>query len=229
MVTGAGRGIGRAIALRLAASGADVALAARTSTEINSAAEEVRRLGKHAIAVPTDVTNVDEIQCLAERTEDELGPIDILVNNAAAFAHGDVASIEPGDWNHVIDVGLRGVYQVTHAFLPGMLERGRGDIVMIASTSGKRGDAGSSAYNATKFGLMGFSHALLYEARKNNVRVTVISPSYVDTRPVAADTVPLEGKGAHLRMEDVADAVHFAVALPGRALVREIELWGTNP
>ncbi len=229
LVTGAGRGIGRAIATRFASEGVDLVLAARTASEIASVAEEVRALGVRALAVQTDVSSADEVERLASRAERELGPVDLLVNNAAVVAGGELVAMPPEKWNEVLDVGLRGVYLVTRALLPGMLERERGDIVMISSTSGKRGDPGSSAYNATKFGLMGFAHALLYEARRKNVRVTVVSPSLVDTRPEPRGSAPREGKGALLRMEDVAEAVLFAVTLPQRALVREIELWGTNP
>jgi 3-oxoacyl-[acyl-carrier protein] reductase len=229
VVTGAGRGIGRAISLRLASAGADVVLAARTESEIESAAVEVRALGRRALPLVTDVTVPDQVERLTERTGQEFGAADILVNNAALVGKGEVLDTPPEEWNQVLHAGLQSVYRVTRAFLPGMVKTNRGDIVMISSTSGKRADPGSSAYNATKHGLMGLSHALLYEVRPFNIRVTVVSPSAVDTRPLSSDRVSEGGKGVYLRMEDVADAVLFAVSLPHRALVREIELWGTNP
>jgi 3-oxoacyl-[acyl-carrier protein] reductase len=229
LITGASRGIGRAIAIRIAEAGADVAVVARTRPDLDATAAAAREHGRRALAVPADLRRAEDIDRLVAAVRDELGPIDILVNNAAVFPHGTVLGMAPEAWDDVLDVGLRAVHRVTRAFLPDMIKANRGDIVMISSTSGKRGDAEFSAYNATKFGLNGFSHALLYEVRKNNIRVTVVSPSLVDTRPVPAAELRDGGKGALLRMEDVADAVLFAVALPRRALVREIELWGTNP
>lgn len=229
VVTGSGRGIGRAIARRFASAGADVVLSARTKSEIESAAEEVRALGRRALPVVTDVTVPEEVQRLADETRREFGGVDILVNNAALVAMGAVVSTPAERWNQVLEAGLQSVYRVTRTFLPDMVERNRGDIVMISSTSGKRGDPGSSAYAATKHGLMGLSHALLYEVRSHNIRVTVVSPSAVDTRAVPEEQLRQGGKGVYMRMEDVADAVLFAVGLPPRALVREIELWGGNP
>jgi 3-oxoacyl-[acyl-carrier protein] reductase len=229
LITGASRGIGRAIALRFAEAGADVAVVARTRSDLDATAVAARDLGRRTLAVPADIRRAEDIDRLVAAVHDELGPIDILVNNAAVFPTGTVLEMAPEAWDDVLDVGLRAVHRVTRAFLPDMIKADRGDIVMISSTSGKRADAEFSAYNATKFGLNGFSHALLYEVRKHNIRVTVISPSHVDTRPLPAAKMREGGKGALLRMEDVADAVLFAVALPRRALVREIELWGTNP
>jgi 3-oxoacyl-[acyl-carrier protein] reductase len=229
VITGSGRGIGRAVARRFASAGADVVLAARTKSDIESAAQEVRELGQRAVAVITDVTVPEEVEGLAQVTREEFGGADILVNNAALVTKGNVMTTTAETWNRVLEAGLQSVYRVTRAFLPNMVEGKGGDIVMISSTSGKRGDPGSSAYSATKHGLMGLAHSLLYEVRRHNVRVTVISPSAVDTRPISEDRVPAGGKGVYMRMEDVADAVLFAVGLPRRALVREIELWGTNP
>jgi len=110
-----------------------------------------------------------------------------------------------------------------------MIKQNSGTIVMISSTSGKRADPGGSVYCTSKFGLMGFAQSLLYEVRKYNIRVIVVSPSMVDTRVVDHDKVPKEGTGTRLRAEDVAEAILHSVSLPSRALVREIELWATNP
>jgi 3-oxoacyl-[acyl-carrier protein] reductase len=228
LVTGGGRGIGRAIALRLAEAGADVAVAARTPSEIEDVAARIEAYGRRALAIRTDVTDPTQVEAMARRLE-AWGGVDILVNNAAWIRTGAFLESPREEWERVVEVGLLGVERVTRAVLPQMLEAPRGDIVMISSTSGKRGDPGHSAYNAAKFGLMGLAHALLYEVRTRNIRVTVVSPSRVDTREVPPEKIRREGKGALLRMEDVAEAVLFCVALPHRALVREIELWGTNP
>ncbi len=229
LVTGASRGIGRQIALTLAGSGADVVLAARTAVLLEEVAQEVRRLGRRALVVPADVSDAGDVDRLAQTSLREFGKVDIVVNNAAAFGGGPVQELPVSTWDEVMNVNLRGVFLVTRAFLPQMIQRRQGSIVMISSTSGKRADPSGAAYSASKFGLMGLAQSLLYDVRKYNIRVIVISPSAVDTRQLDPDRVPLSGKGSRLRAEDVAEAVLFAVRLPPRALVREIELWATNP
>lgn len=229
VITGGGRGIGREIALHFARAGVDVALAARHEDQVQSVAKEAQQHGVQALTFPTDIRDETQVQALANAVKKEWGAADILVNNAASFRRGKVVDLAVEDWDKVIDTNLRAVFLVTKAFLPGMIKQNSGAIVMISSTSGKRADAGGAAYSTSKFGLMGFAQSLLYEVRKHNVRVIVVSPSMVDTQVVDYDSVPAEGSGARLRAEDVAASVLHAVQLPGRALVREIELWGTNP
>jgi 3-oxoacyl-[acyl-carrier protein] reductase len=229
VVTGAGRGIGRQIALHLARAGADVVLAARTRPELDQVAAEIRQLGRRALVVPTDVSVDEEVENLAQAALKEFGKIDIVINNAAAFGRGPVQELPVEVWDRVLSVNLRGVFLVTRAFLPQMIQRQEGAIVMISSTSGKRADPGGAAYCTSKFGLMGFAQSLLYDVRRYNIRVIVVSPSAVDTRPVDPKSVPTSGKGSRLRAEDVAESVLHALRLPPRALVREIELWATNP
>ena len=129
-------------------------------------------------------------------------------------------------WNEVIETNLTGVFLTTKAFLPGMIERGRGDIFMISSMSGKKGDPGATAYAASKFGLQGFSQALAHEVRRNNIRVMVLNPSSVNT---GEDTGPTHGPGLHLHAADLADLIVSLARIPGRTLVRDIDIWGTNP
>lgn len=229
VITGAGRGIGRQIALRLAQAGADVVLAARTQAELDNVAEEVRRLGCRALVVPTDVSREEDVSRLATAAGEEFGAIDVVVNNAATFGGGPVQELPVAVWDRVLNVNLRGVFLVTRVFLPEMIRRQQGAVVMLSSTSGKRADPRGAAYSASKFGLMGFAQSLLYDVRQYNIRVIVITPSAVDTRPAAPGEVPRSGKGSRLRAEDVAESVLFALRLPPRALVREIELWATNP
>ena len=229
LVTGGGRGIGREIALHLARAGADVALVARTESQLRKVAEEVEALGRQALVLPADISQDEHVDALAQEVHGRWGAVDLLVNNAAVFARGRVWELPVTDWDRVLNTNLRGVFLVTRAFLPEMLKRKSGTIVMISSTSGKRADPGGAAYSTSKFGLMGFAQSLLYDVRKHNVRVIVVSPSWVDTSVVDPESVAKEGAGARLRAEDVAQAVVDAVSLPPRALVREIELWATNP
>lgn len=229
LITGGGRGIGREMALHFARAGMDVALTARTKSQLESVAQEVEQIGRQALSFPADISQEKEVKKLAEFVLEEWGHIDVLVNNAAIFTRGNVVDLSVSEWDKVLHTNLRGVFLVTKAFLPGMIRKEAGSVVMISSTSGKRADAGGSAYSASKFGLMGFAQSLLYEVRRHNIRVIVVSPSMVDTRVVDYDSVAKEGRGAHLRAEDVAAAILQAVSLPPRALVREIEVWATNP
>ncbi|NIR49974.1 SDR family NAD(P)-dependent oxidoreductase [candidate division KSB1 bacterium] len=229
LITGGGRGIGREIALHFARAGLSVVLTARTERQLNDVAKEIEQLGGEVLVIPADVSQESEVERLAETVSKEWGAIDVLVNNAAHFARGKVVDLAVGDWDNVINTNLRGVFLVSRAFLPGMIKQTSGTIVMISSTSGKRADPGGAAYSTSKFGLMGFAQSLLYEVRKHNIRVIVVSPSWVDTRVTDYDSVPREGSGVRLCAGDVAQAILHSVSLPPRALVREIELWATNP
>jgi 3-oxoacyl-[acyl-carrier protein] reductase len=230
LVTGAAGGIGRPIALALARAGCDLALASRNLDKLREVAAEVEALNRRAHAIPLDLCDRSSIEFCGRRAIEKLGHIDILVNNAAAFAHSSVASTDPDVFENVIRVNLTGVMLMSREIVPHMTERGRGTIVMISSTAGLRSDINSSAYAASKHGMQALGESLLREVRKRGVRVVMICPSLVDTQPTEnPDTLRQDGRGVHLRSEDVADAVVFSCALPGRALIRQIELWGTNP
>ncbi len=229
LVTGAGRGIGRLIALRFAEAGADVAVTARTEKEIEAVAREIGDRDRKSFAFAGDISNQDDVSRVANGAIEALGGIDILVNNAAAIARGGVLDVTVEEWDRVMATNLRGVFLMTRSILPAMMEKGEGTIVMVSSTAGKRGDPGWSAYSASKFGLMGLAHSLLYEVRRKGVRVIVVSPSAVDTRPMEPGSAPEGGRGAPLRAEDVAESVLAAATLPPRAMIREVEIWATNP
>lgn len=224
IVTGGGRGIGRAIALTLAREGADVAVCARTPADVEKVADEMRQMGRDSLGIRTDISKEEDVENLRDRVVEAFGHVDILVNNAAAFAGAHVVDMRIEDWDRVLNTNLRGPFLVTRAFLPSMIEQEQGSIINISSTSGKRGDPGSSAYCASKFGLMGFSHSLLYEVRTQNIRVIVVSPSRVDTSLAE----PSDDGGA-VRSQDVAETVLLAVTLPKRVMIREVEIWETNP
>ena len=163
---------------------------------------------------------------MASTVKEQLGNPDILVNNAGIMTHGDVIDMPLDTWNAIIDTNLRGPFLTSQAFLPGMIQKNRGDIIMISSMSGKKGDPGHSAYNASKFGLQGFSQALMYEVRQDNIRVMVLNPSRVDK---SQDTGPKCGKGLTLHAHDIASTVLHIVLLPGRTMIRDMDIYGTNP
>lgn len=223
LVTGASRGIGKAIALALQHAGAQVIITGRDKKTIEATAQEI---GESCHPFECDHRNPSSIQSMADRVINCYGALDILINNAGIMLHGNVERFSLDDWNDVIGTNLTGVFLTTKAFLPGMIQKNSGDIVMIGSTSAKKGDAGASAYAASKFGLMGFSQSLLYEVRRHNIRVTVINPSLVDK---SQDNGPKSGEGLTLHANDIAATVVHVMNLPGRTLIKEIEIWGTNP
>jgi len=223
VVTGASRGIGRHIAQALHEAGAHVAITGRDGKTVEASA---RAIGARCQPFVCDQRVPAAIDAMAKAVIQRLGHPDILVNNAGIFAGGFVTDMTLEDWNDVISTNLTGVFLTTRAFLPGMIKKNRGDIFMISSMSGKKGDAGTSAYSASKFGLQGFSQALLYEVRKSNIRVMVLNPSSVDT---GEDSGPPHGAGLHLHAADIASTIVHLAAMPGRTLFRDMDIWGTNP
>jgi 3-oxoacyl-[acyl-carrier protein] reductase len=222
VVTGASRGIGQHIARALHDAGATVAITGRHEDTIGASAAEI---GDRCHPFVCDQRHPEAVQAMAQAVVEQLGWPDILVNNAAAFRGGPVAQLSLEAWNEVIETNLTGVFVTTQAFLSGMIRRDRGDIYMIGSMSGVKGDPGSSPYAASKFGLRGFSQALLYEVRQYNVRVTILNLSAVDKGTPGAP----HGKGLHLHAADVAATIVHLAGLPGRTMLREVEVWGTNP
>jgi NAD(P)-dependent dehydrogenase (short-subunit alcohol dehydrogenase family) len=223
VVTGASRGIGRHIARALHACGASVAVTGREDESIAAAADAI---GDRCYPYVCDQRDPGAIRTMAEAVLDDFGGIDILVNNAGVYQGAPVVDLPLDLWNDVISTNLTGVFLTTQAFLPAMIEQERGDIFMISSMSGKKGDPGAAAYAASKFGLQGFSQALLYEVRRFNIRVMVLNPSSVDTGP---DAGPEHGEGLHLHAADIGATIAHLAALPGRTLFRDMDIWGTNP
>ena len=223
MVTGGSRGIGTYIASALHASGATVGITGRHEGTLAAAAKAI---GERCRSFVCDQRHADAVGELAAAVHAELGTVDILVNNAAALKSDPVGSMSLETWNEVIETNLTGVFLTTRAFLPGMLEKNRGDIFMISSMSGKKGDPGAAAYAASKFGVQGFSQALMHDVRRNNIRVMVLNPSSVNSAP---DKGPKDGPGLHLHAADIASTVVHLAGLPGRTLIRDMDIWGTNP
>jgi NADP-dependent 3-hydroxy acid dehydrogenase YdfG len=223
IVTGAGRGIGRAIAEALARQGAAVTLAARTRGEIAAVAEAIRNAGGRALAVPTDVTQDTRVDALVDTTLGELGRVDILVTAAGVAAFGPVAGTKAADWDPMLAVNLRAVMTCCRAVLPAMIRQRSGTIVNVGSVAAARPIPGSAAYAATKAGVAAWSRVLAEELRTDGVRVGVISPGAVDT-PLW-DAIPGgPDRGRMLTAETVARAVVLMVTLPAGATLEELTL-----
>ena len=181
VVTGAGRGIGRAIALALAREGARVALAARSNGELAAVAHELGQAGATTVAVPTDVRQEASLEALVGRILGEWQQVDVLVNAAGVAAFAPVTDSKLDDWDQMLAVNLRGAVLACRAVLPAMIARKQGTIISVGSVVTSRALPGSAAYTASKYGLLGFSRVLAEEMRPHGVRVGVISAGATDT------------------------------------------------
>ena len=223
IVTGGGRGIGRAVAQALAEAGATVVLAARTRRELADVAAGVRARGGRALAVPTDVTSAEAVDALVEQTVAELGRVDLLVTAAGVASFGPLAGTKPADWEPMLAVNLRGAMLCCRAVLPAMLRQRRGTIINVASIAARRPIAGAAVYSATKAGIIAFSQVLAEEMRTEGVRVGVVVPGAVDT-PLW-DSIPGGPDRARmLKPDDVARAVVLMAALPPHASLEDLTL-----
>ena len=229
LVTGAGKGIGKAIAIALAQEGAHVGLIARTKKDLLAVAEEIKVLGVKVFIATADMADRFAVEAAIDTIQNELGSIDILINNAGTAAFGKFLELEPEVWENMIKVNLFGVYYATRAVLPQMIERKTGDIINISSTAGKTGNALTSAYSASKFGVFGLSESLMQEVRKHNIRVTALAPSTVVTELANSANLITGDPERVMHPEDFAEFVIAQLKLNRRVFVKEAGIWSTNP
>jgi len=182
IVTGGGRGIGKAIAVELAKNGADIVIASRDKKEMNSAAKEITALGRKALTVKTDVTKLTNIKNMVKKTVKELGKIDILVNNAGILFHGPFEEIKHEQIDATVNVNLVGLMHVTREVISELKKQKEGLIINISSVAGKEGYVDLAVYSATKFGVIGFTESLAGELEDENIRVYAICPTATQTK-----------------------------------------------
>jgi 2-hydroxycyclohexanecarboxyl-CoA dehydrogenase len=223
LVTGAGRGIGRSIALRFAEEGARIALVARTLAELEDTARRIEAGGGRGLAISADITKRGAAEECVARAERELGPIDVLVNNAGVFIWRPFLQMSVEDWDRVIATNLTGAADFCRAVLPGMVERRRGRIVNVSSIHGMRGDANVAAQAAAKFGLIGLTQSLAREFRAHNIAINAVCPGSVENKKDEGEALHTEPLAEKLWPRDVARAVLFlasddAAAITGTAL-----------
>ncbi|WP_141520504.1 3-ketoacyl-ACP reductase [Bacillus pseudomycoides] len=229
LITGAGRGIGRAVAIALAKEGVNVGFLARSEENLKAVAKEVEAEGVKAVIVTADVSLYEEVTTAIETLKKGLGSIDILINNAGISKFGKFLELDVADWEKIIQVNLMGVYYATRAALPSMIEQQSGDIINISSTAGQKGAPVTSAYSASKFGVLGLTESLAMEVRKHNIRVTALTPSTVAT-DMAVELGLTDGNPEKvMQAEDIAEFVVAQLKLNKRTFVKSAGLWSTNP
>lgn len=229
LITGAGRGIGRAIAIALAKEGVNVGLLGLNMSNLEKLTSELESYGVTISAATADVANLEAVEHAVEHIQSDLGSIDILINNAGVAKFGGFLDLTPEEWENIIRVNLMGVYHVTRAVLPQMIERKSGDIVNIASTAGQKGAPVTSAYSASKFAVMGLTESLMLEVRKHNIRVTALTPSTVVT-DLAVESNLITGNPENvMHPEDLAEMLVAGLKLHPRVFVKSAGLWSTNP
>ncbi len=209
LVTGAGRGIGKAIAVALAAAGCRIVLTARTATDLDAVQSEIQESGGQALSVPADLTRDVDIDRLAGASQRAYGAIDVLINNAGWGKKSTIVRAAVQDWDQTLRVNLRAPMLLARLLLPAMIERKSGAVINISSISGKSGEAGSSAYAASKSGMIGFTQSLYEEVRDYGIKVSVILPGFVDTAMIPP--VKHLDRSKMIRPEDVAAAVLFVL------------------
>jgi len=220
VVTGAGRGIGAAIAHKLASMGATAVLCGRTRQLLDSTAAAILKAGGRAKSIPCDVTDLRSVEAAAQQVESEFCRLDILVNNAGIGGFGGpLHQMPPDSWDQVLNTNLRGVYYCLRAFAPLMIRARSGHIINISSLAGKNPLPDGAAYAASKWGLNGLSYSVAEELRAHNIRVEVICPGSVDT-----ELSPHAGKDPRkmLQPEDVAHVVAMLVTQAPQSFASEV-------
>jgi 2-deoxy-D-gluconate 3-dehydrogenase len=181
LVTGASRGLGRAMALALAEAGADVALVARSADGLKETADAVSARGRRALALPADVTVAAEVDAAVKSALDAFGSVDVLVNNSGVAAVKPFVETTPAEWHRILETNLTGAFNCCRAVGPGMIARRRGKVVNVASVLGARGLSGYAAYSASKGGLLALTRALAVEWARHNIQVNAIAPGWFVT------------------------------------------------
>lgn len=230
IITGAGKGIGKAAAIALAQEGVHLGLVARTSKDL----EDLQALlsntyGIRVYIAAADISVKVEVDQAVITLIHNLGSLDILLNNAGTGQFGTLLDMDPKQWERIVQTNLMGTYYVTRAALPTMLEQRSGSIINVASSAGERGFATGSAYCASKFAVMGLTESLMQEVRKSNIRVTALTPSTVNTELAVNAGLPIGEEDRMMQPEDVAELVLATLKLPQRVFIKTAGIWTTNP
>ncbi len=235
LVTGASSGIGEATAVSLAAAGAAVSLVARRKDRLDALAERITAGGGRALVLEADVTDEAAARAAVASTVEQLGRLDVLVNNAGVMLLGPIESAPVEEWQRMVELNVLGLMYCTHAALPHLLraaedsDRRCADVVNVSSVAGRAAREGAGVYNATKFGVGAFSESLRQEVTRRHVRVSLVEPGAVETeltshnRPEVQESLAKRFSGMErLRSEDIADAITYVVTRPRHVAVNEV-------
>ncbi|MFS0782759.1 3-ketoacyl-ACP reductase [Bacillus sp. 1P06AnD] len=230
IITGAGKGIGRATAIDLAKEGLNLGLLARSETELQKLCSQLEQTyGIKAVYAIADVSDQQQVERAIDSIIEKLGKVDILINNAGMAQFGAFLEMDPKDWERIIQVNLMGTYYVTRKVLPEILKQKEGSIINVSSTAGEKGFATGSAYAASKFAVLGLTESLMQEVRKQNIRVTAITPSTVNTDLAVNSGLKIGEEGRMMQPEDVAELILSILQLPQRVFIKTSGIWTTNP
>jgi 3-oxoacyl-[acyl-carrier protein] reductase len=228
LVTGATKGIGRAIAKMMLQEGAQVAICGRDQTAVDQAVDLLRaETGGKVAGKAADVKNHEDVAGLFRFVDEQFGGLDVLVNNAGVGVFRPVSELSVEDWQLTLETNLSGVFYCCREAFPRFRSRGAGYVVNISSLAGKNAFAGGSAYNASKFGLNGFSEAMMLDERNDNVRVSYIMPGSVATEFGGHDAD--SGSDWKIHSEDVAEIVRTLLLMPERTLISRVEVRPSKP
>lgn len=229
LITGGGRGLGKATALALASEGVHIAITGRNESVLQATVKEIEALDVKAFYAVFDVANAEDTKAGIAKIKAEFGETDILINNAGIAGYGTFLEMDPKQWQDILNVNVMGIYNVTREILPDMIAKNIGDIINISSTAGIKGNAGMSAYSASKFAVIGLTESLMSEVRKHNIRVTTLLPSTIAT-DMTLELKFTDGNPERvLQPEDFAELVVAQLKLNRRAFVKLSSLWSTNP
>ncbi len=228
MVTGASRGIGRETALALAREGANVAISARTGSQLEEVAAEIRKHRVEVVTFSGDMSDETDIRTFVKGTLDRFGRLDILVNNAGIGRFHPVADMPTAEWDAMFNLNVRGLFLMTRECLPALRRAGESVVVNVVSLAGKNSFAGGSGYAATKHAVLAFSRCLMLEERRNGLGVLAICPGSVDTH----FSFPQGHEPARdhiLRPGDIAESILFMIHRPQHAMISEIDIRPSAP
>jgi NADP-dependent 3-hydroxy acid dehydrogenase YdfG len=226
LVTGASRGIGHAVALRLAAQGADVVVTGRTAKDLEALSKEIEKTGRKALPAQGDASNENDVTKTVEKAKQTFGKIDILVNNVGIGAYKPFVNTSPKEYDEMIDSNFKSTFLFTRFVVPLMIERHYGQVITISSGSGLAGYAGEALYCGTKFAEMGLMESLDRELLQHNIKVSVVCPGGVNSY-FAFGAGRTQGDPAlkeYLDPEQVAEAVNFVAAQPWKSMITELVL-----
>jgi len=230
IITGGGRGLGKATAIAFAKEGMDVAITGRNETILKETVSELETFGIKAIYAVFDVGNYEEVKSGIQEILKTFGSVDVLVNNAGIAAFGSLNDMEVSQWSQIIQTNVMGMYYVTKEVLPHLINQNQGDIINVASTAGLNGNANTSAYSASKFAVIGMSESLMKEVRKNNIRVSTFTPSTIASdMSIELGIANKDSEDSVLQPEDFAELIVAGLKLPRRAMLKSASLWSTNP